>query len=155
MTTLLIILGTVVAASLQALLPTLWWLGGVRIELLPALIVYGALTLPGRQAFVLAVTAGLAQDALSAAPFGISALAYSAAALVMIFLREALHRELPWVQFGAGAVTATGSAVIACVVAGISFGTILKVLLLAAITGLITPVLFFALDLARMKWRNA
>jgi rod shape-determining protein MreD len=155
MNTLLIILGTLATASLQALLPTLCWLGGVRIELLPALVVYGALTLPGRQAFVLAVAAGLGQDALSAAPFGISALAFSAAALVMIFLRDALDRELPWMQIGAGAATSVVSAMVASFVVGISFGMIFKVLLVAAISGVITPVLFFAFDYTGMRWRSA
>lgn len=155
MNTLLIILGTLATASLQALLPTFWWLGGVRIELLPALVVYGALTLPGRQAFALAVAAGLGQDALSAAPFGISALAYSAAALVMIFLRDALDRELPWMQIGAGIATSAAAAVVASFVVGISFGMIFKILFVAAISGVITPVLFFALDYAGMRWRSA
>jgi rod shape-determining protein MreD len=154
MNTLLTIASTILMASLQSRLPTLWWLGGMRIELLPALVVYAALTLPGRQAITLAVVAGLGQDALSAAPFGITALAYTAAALVMTSMREALDRELPWVQMSAGAVTATVSSVAACFVVGISFGAIFKILLIAALSGVITPVLFFVLDFARRMWRT-
>jgi rod shape-determining protein MreD len=99
MTTLIAIAGILIAVALQARMPTLWWLGGVRVELLPALVVYAALTMHRRRALVLALVAGLAQDALSAAPFGISALAYGIATIVLTSLREALDRDLPWMQW--------------------------------------------------------
>ena len=37
MNTLIAIAGILVAVALQARMPTLWWLGGVHVELLPCL----------------------------------------------------------------------------------------------------------------------
>ena len=152
MSTLIAIAGILVVAALQTLLPTLWWLGGVRIEFLPALVAYIALTMPRGRAIALALAAGLMQDALSAAPFGVSALAYGIAAILMTNLREILDRDLPWVQMAAGGLTSMAVAVIAFFAIGISFGLVFKMALVASISGIVTVILFFALDYARMAW---
>lgn len=142
-------------AALQSRLPTMWWLGGLRVELLPALVAYSALSFRRGSAIAAAIVAGLAQDALSAAPFGITGLAYGGAALLLSGLREALDRELPWVQISAGAWTAAASATVACVVVGFSQGAMLKIVLLAALSAVIAPMVFFAADYARQLWRTA
>jgi rod shape-determining protein MreD len=152
MSTLIAIAGILVVAALQTLLPTLWWFGGVRIEFLPALVAYTALTMPRGRAIALALAAGLMQDALSAAPFGVSALAYGIAAILMTNLREILDRDLPWVQMAAGGLTSMAVAVIAFFAIGISFGMVFKMVLVALISGIVTVILFFALDYARMVW---
>lgn len=152
MNTLIAIAGILIAVALQAHMPTLWWLGGARVELLPALVVYAALTMDRRRALVLALVAGLAQDALSAAPFGISALAYGIAAVVMTSLREALDRDLPWVQWSAGTLTSVTASIIAFFVIGISIGNVLKMFMIASIAGMATVVLFFVVDYARLAW---
>jgi rod shape-determining protein MreD len=152
MNTLIAIAGILIAVALQAHMPTLWWFGGVRVELLPALVVYAALTMHRRRALVLALVAGLIQDALSAAPFGISALAYGIAAIVITSLREALDRDLPWMQWSAGALTSITASVIAFFAVGISFGNVFKMLVAACIAGMATVALFFVLDYARMAW---
>jgi rod shape-determining protein MreD len=150
MNTLIAIAGILIAVALQAHMPTLWWLGGVRVELLPALVVYAALTMHRRRALVLALVAGLIQDALSAAPFGISALAYGISAIVTTSLREALDRDLPWMQWSAGALTSITASIIAFFAVGISFGNVFKMLAAASIAGTVTLILFFVLDYARM-----
>jgi len=154
MNTLIAIVGILIAAALQARLPTLWFFGSLRIEFLPALVVYTALSMPRRSAIAIALVAGLLQDALSAAPFGVSALAYGISAILMTSLREVLDRDLPWVQMGAGALTSMAVAVIAFFSIGISFGMVFKMILVAAISGTITVLLFFVLDYARMAWGN-
>ena len=125
------------------------------MEFLPALVVYAALTMHRRRALVLALAAGLAQDALSAAPFGISALAYGVSTIVATSLREALDRDLPWVQLGAGALTSAAAAVVAFLVIGVSFGAVFKMVAVASISGIIAVMLFFVLDYTRMAWGNA
>lgn len=155
MNTLLAISGILVAAALQARMPSLWWLGGMRLEFLPAVVVYAALTTHRRRALALALVAGLTQDALSASPFGVSALAYGIAAVLATSLREALDRDLPWVQFSAGALTSLAAGFIAFCVVGISFGAIFKTALVASLSGVLTVALFFALDYARMAWGYA
>jgi cell shape-determining protein MreD len=103
----------------------------------------------------LAFAAGLMQDALSAAPFGVSALAYGVAAVLMTSLREALDRDLPWIQLGAGALASIAASIIPMFMVGISFGAVVKMLLVASISGAFTVMLFFALDYSRMVWGNA
>ncbi len=105
-----------------------------------------------RRALVLALVAGLTQDALSAAPFGITALAYGISAIVITSLREALDRDLPWMQWSAGALTSITASIIAFFAVGISIGNVLKMLMAASIAGMATVVLFFVLDYARMAW---
>jgi rod shape-determining protein MreD len=152
MTTLIAIAGILIAAALQARLPTLWWLGGVRVELMPALVVYAALSLHRRRALALALVAGLTQDALSAAPFGITALAYGISAIAATSLRDALDRDLPWMQWSAGALTSLIASIIAFFAIGISFGNLFKMLIVASAAGMATVVLFFVLDYARLAW---
>jgi rod shape-determining protein MreD len=155
MNALIAIAGILLAAALQARLPTLWGLGGVRLELLPALVVYCSLTLRRGHALVLALVAGMTQDALSAAPFGVSVLAYGVSALWITGMREILDRDLPWVQLGAGALTSVAVAVVAFCAAGVSFGALFKMVVVAATSGITTVVLFFALDYARAVWGHA
>jgi len=155
MNTLIAIAGILIAAALQARMPSLWWLGGVRVEFLPALVAYVSLTMHRGRALALALVAGMAQDALSAAPFGITALAYGIAAVWMTSLRDVLDRDLPWVQLGSGALTSVGAAVVAFFVVGASVGAVFKLCVIASITGMLTVILFFALDYSRMAWGNA
>lgn len=153
--TLIALAGILIAAALQARVPTLGWLGGVRLEFLPALVVYAALTLPRRRAIGLALVAGMMQDALSAAPFGVSVLAYGLSALLITRTGDTLDRDLPWVQMGAGALTSIAVAVIAFFAVGISLGALFKMATVALISGAITVLVFFALDYARTAWGHA
>jgi len=155
MNTLIAFTGILVAAALQARLPTFWWLGGIRLEILPALVAYATLTVPRHRAVLFALVAGMTQDALSAAPFGISVLAYGTVALLITGMRDALDRDLPVVQMGAGALASTAMALAATVAVGISVGAVFKMALVASLSGVITVLLFFALDYARTVWGRA
>ncbi len=152
MNTLMAIAGILIAAALQARLPMLWWLGGMRVELLPALVVYAALTMHRRRALALALIAGLTHDALSAAPFGISALAYGISAIVATSLRDALDRDLPWMQWSAGALASIIASIITFFATGLSFGNLFKMFVVASVAGMATVALFFVLDYARLAW---
>jgi rod shape-determining protein MreD len=152
MNTFIVIVGILAAGALQSRLPTLQWLGGVRLEFLPAVVAYVALTMQRRGALALALIAGLMQDAFSAAPFGISALAYGMCAVLMTSLREALDRDLPWVQFSAGALTSMAAAILGCFVISISVGTVFKMIVVASLSGVLTVTSFFVFDYARMTW---
>ena len=139
---LLVTLTLWLLATLQVRLPTL---AGLRIEFLPALVAYGALTFRRGNALLLALMAGFTQDALSAAPFGLTALAYGIVALLLTATRDVLDRDIPPYQFAAGALTAAAASIAACFVLGFSF----KILLVAGLAGLITPFFFFAADYTR------
>ncbi len=142
-------------AAAQAWMPAMRWLGGIRIEFLPALVPWFSFTVSRRRAITLAIIAGFAQDALSAAPFGLTAVAFVIAAIVMTGLRDVLARELPPVQLVAGAFTSALAGFAACCVAGFSFGGLFKVFVIAVITGVLTSLLFFGIEFARLFRRIA
>ena len=135
---------------LQTHLPAI---AGLRLEFLPAVVAYGALTY--RRPLWLPLVVGFTQDALSASPFGLSALAYGIAATTLASLRETFDRDLPWVQMGAGAFASTVASCAACCVVGFGGGAPLKLLLLAAISAVVTPMLFIVLDYIRYRARTA
>lgn len=142
----------VVAAACQARLPTLWWIGGLRLELLPLVVAYASMTWrrPGT-ILLYAAFAGLAQDALSAAPFGLSVVGYSAGASANIWLRRWLDRDLPWVQMLAGAVVAGANGVLGLAVTGPSVGGFSRALFLAVLAGALAPFAFLAGDALRQR----
>jgi rod shape-determining protein MreD len=145
---LLLTITLLLLATLQVRLPAIL---GLRLELLPALVAYGALTFRRGNGLLLALMAGFTQDALSAAPFGITALAYGIAALLLTALGEALNRELPPFQLVAGALVTLAAGIAASFFVGFTF----KMILVAAITGLITPIFFFAADYFRYLVKTA
>ncbi len=146
MNTFILITSLLIGSALQARLPTLWWLGGLRIEFLPALVAYAALTLRRGRALLLALAAGCLQDALSAGPFGMTALMYGTFAVAIVTVREVLDRDLPWVQMGAGALAAGAASLAACAVIGFSISAIFKIMLVALASAVVTPLVFFAID---------
>ena len=150
-----LLVGLLLAAALQAALPTWWWAGGLRLELLPAVVAYGALTLRSpRWAVVNAFLAGFAQDALSAAPFGLTALGYGLAALVLAKWQDELERELPWIQFGAGGFVLVCGSLGVLPATTLTWGTPLKIACLMCLSALVTPFVFAALDALRQEARE-
>ncbi len=141
--------------TLQAHLPALGWLGGLRLELLPCLVACGALTLRRGGALLLALGIGFAQDSLSAGPFGISALVYGVGTIALSQFGEALDRDMPLLQVGTGALLAALTAVAACTSIGFSFWAVPKIVLVAATSGIMTPVIFLAVDFVRYWGRAA
>jgi len=130
-----------VAAAVQAVLPSV---GGLRVELLPALVAVAVLSLRRGPALLLAGTAGGLQDALSAAPFGLTAFAYGVVAVVLTGLRDSLDGELPWVQMAVGGLLSAAASLAAWCVVGISTGAVFHLALLTVFSGLLTPVVFWA-----------
>ena len=126
---------------MQATLPAM---GGLRLELLPALVAVTALSLQRGPALLVALAAGFSQDALSAAPFGLTALAYGVVAVVLAGLRDSLDRDLPWVQMAAGGLLSATASLAALCVVGFSSSAVLKLVLLTGLSGLLTPVVSLA-----------
>ncbi len=152
---LLITGAALLLSALQARLPTAWWLGGIRFEFLPALVAYGALTFRHRRwVIALAVLAGLLQDALSAAPFGNTGAAYALATFAFIPLRHTFDRERLWMQMLAGAAASVAASLFACATAGFN-GAVPKIFLLAALSAVVAPFVFFALDYTKWRSRHA
>jgi rod shape-determining protein MreD len=142
-----------IGAALQARLPAIPALG-VHLEFLPALVAYGALTFGRAGMLTLALAAGFTQDALSAGPFGVTAIIYTAIALFVHGYREVFDRELAPLQIGAGVLITVASSIAACSYAGFHVSAILKIALLALLAALLTPILFFVLDFVRFQVRS-
>jgi hypothetical protein len=143
MNTLVVVTLVFILAVLQVRLPAVF---GLHVEFLPALVAYGALSFCRRNALLLALAAGFTQDTLSAAPFGITALAYGIAALLVTGLGDILDREMPALQFAAGASVSAAAALAAFCLVGFSFG----IIPVACLAGLLTLFFFFAAEYTRL-----
>jgi rod shape-determining protein MreD len=147
----ILIFATLLFAALQASLPTF---GGIRLELLPSVVTYAALTVRSRPAaVVLALIAGFAQDSLSAGPFGLSAIAYLAIALLLTGLARSFDREAFWMQMLGGALASLTGSIATMIMLGRY--DLAKALGLALISLVVTPVIFGLLDLTRWRTRRA
>ena len=140
---LLILTLMLVLGGIQARLPAL---AGLRLEFLPALVAYSALTFKQGRAILCAVAAGCLQDALSAGPFGVTACAYAIAAWVIVELGTVLDRNLPFVPLLAGSLASVAGALGALCLIGVTGAALLKLTGIALLAGLITIPVFLAVD---------
>lgn len=102
--TILLLLAALLAVFWQAASP--WparWLQA-RVDLLPALMVYAALTTGWPVMALVALVGGLGFDALSANPLGASVLPLLAVGAAIHARREVILRDQPFAQFVLGCV---------------------------------------------------
>ena len=128
------------------------WLG-VQIDLLPALMVYTALTNNVAVISVVAVFGGLCFDALSANPLGVSVLPLFLIGFVIDRARELLVRESLYAQFllGAAASAAQPLGTLFLMVnvraaPPLGWGLLWKWLVLTVSGAVATPLLFALFD---------
>jgi rod shape-determining protein MreD len=93
---------------LQAVLPTWAVAGQMPVPVLPALVVYYALTRNRAAAFWIAVSAGLVQDALGIVPLGFSSCCFAVAALLLNRYREEVFEWEDLTHMILGGVTVGG-----------------------------------------------
>jgi rod shape-determining protein MreD len=124
------------------------WLGA-QVDLLPALMVYAALSTDIATVSLLAVFGGLWFDALSANPIGISIMPLFAVGFVVYLKRELILRESSFAQFvlGAGASAIVPTLSILLLLTGgqeplLGWGSIWQWLVMAAGGAVATPILF-------------
>jgi len=77
-----------VALLAQMAIPDLAWLPGVRLALLPLIIIYGALYLEGIRVYFIAVVLGFTLDLLSPNHLGITVIEFSLLAALILTQRE-------------------------------------------------------------------
>ena len=140
---LLVLVLMLVLAGIQARLPAV---AGLHVEFLPALVAYSALTFKHGRAILCAFAAGCLQDALSAGPFGVTALAYAIAAWIIASLGTVLDRNLPFVPLLGGSLAAVAGAIGAFCIIGVTGAALLKLTGVALIAGLITIPVFRVID---------
>lgn len=110
MIVLTMIFGLIMAAVLEAVLPTWTGLGYAHVPLLLGVAVYYAVYYPTVHLLIAAILAGLLQDSLGLVPLGYSAFCFTIVALLVASFREILfiHKHLSHVLVGAicaGSVT--------------------------------------------------
>jgi rod shape-determining protein MreD len=101
---ILILLTTLLAVFFQGAFNGVRHLLGAQVDLLPALMVYTALTSGPAMMITLAVFGGLMFDTLSVNPLGVSALPLLAIGFLLQLRRDLLLREQPYAQFALGMI---------------------------------------------------
>jgi hypothetical protein len=130
---------------------------GAQIDLLPALMVYAALTHGFSTIVLLAVCGGLWFDSLSLNPLGASVLPLLASGLLIYRSRDLLMRELVYAQVilgaAAGAAQPLGTLFIllnAGAAPSLGWISLWRWVVMAAGAGAATPVCFILFD--RLRW---
>lgn len=149
----LLILSAFLAIYFQSSFDLFRNLFGTQFDFLPALIVYASLTHSILFVALFAFCSGMFYDSLSANPLGISVLPLFIVALFIYKFRVLLLRERTYPQFILG-ITASVAVPLLTLLALITvdqqplfgFGTIWQLLVLAALGGLTTPLVFRVLD---------
>jgi len=147
--TLLILLAAFFAVFLQAATTALPRLLGAQVDLLPALMVYAALTAgPGTLALV-ALCGGLWFDSLSANPLGLSVLPLALIGWLVARRRELLLRQQWFAQLVLGLAASAGAPLLGVLLllsAGreplLGWGSLWQWTVMTLLGGVATPLLF-------------
>jgi rod shape-determining protein MreD len=122
---------------------------GVQLDLLPALIVYTALTAGPPTVAALALCGGLWIDSLSANPLGISVLPLTAIGFVISLRSDLILRDQKYAQFVIGLLAsffAPALSLLLMLTAGknplIGWGTLWQLLIMTFVGGVATPLWF-------------
>lgn len=99
---ILIFAAAFLAVFWEAAFPGIRYLLGAQVSLLPALMVYAALSTGLTTMALLATAGGLMFDSLSANPLGVSTLPLFAVGLLIFLRRDLLLREQQFAQFVLG-----------------------------------------------------
>lgn len=153
MSQLSLVFALLLAALVQAMIPTTAWTGWAPAPILGALVTYFALVRPRGLVLEAAVLAGLIEDALGQMPLGTSSFAYAVAGLVMERYREdvVVRQWTTHVVFGAIVnLFVTLFALLILIKDGLIHpaGSYLALRLLGALGlgGIVTPVVFAVLE---------
>lgn len=122
---------------------------GAQIDLLPALMVFTALTSSAWMVMLLAVLGGLGFDSLSGNPLGVSIAPLAVVGFLIHLRQDLILRNLPFAQFilGAAASAATPALVLLLLLNGgkqplLGWGSLWQWLVMTAGGAAATPVVF-------------
>ena len=148
----------ILAAAFVAVFVESWFnlprrLLGVQVDLLPAMMVYAALTHGIGFVAALAFCGGLLFDSLSENPLGVSTLPLFFAGLFIYRYRGLLLRQRPYAQFVLGATASVGAPLLTVLTLLsldrtplFGWGSIWQFVVMAVFGGAMTPILFTVLD---------
>jgi rod shape-determining protein MreD len=156
MSTSILILIAVLAMGIQCTLAGVIHLAGAKLDLMPAMVTYAALTASWSQALVVAVTCGLLLDMFSFPPLGLSVPPLIVAAMLINHFQKLLYRDHALVQGTLAGATSLGVSLWTGLLLRASdhplpfdWRTALKMLLIAALAAVVAPAWCWLLDHAR------
>jgi rod shape-determining protein MreD len=147
---ILILIGALLAVFGQSTFNGIRNLLGAQIDLLPALMVYAALTASPAMMLTLAVTGGLLFDTLSANPLGTSVLPLLTVGFLIQWRRDVLLHEHGYAQFTLGLVASAVVPLLSVLILLtlgkeplLGWGSLWQWVVLSVGGGVATPVMFF------------
>jgi rod shape-determining protein MreD len=150
---ILILLAALLAVFLQGTFGGIRNLFGTQVDLLPALMVYTALTSGPAMMMTLAVFGGLMFDTLSVNPLGISVLPLLLIGFLLQLRRDLLLREQLYAQFTLGFIASAIAPVITLLTLFtlgksplLGWGSLWQWIVMSMGGGIATPVFFFLFD---------
>jgi rod shape-determining protein MreD len=142
----------VFAMALQCALAAVVNVAGVKLDLMPAMIVFAALFASWNRALFVAVAGGLLLDALSFQPPGMSVAPLVVSAAAINHFQRVLYRDNILLQFALGAGTSLAVSVWTWLLLAVSdtplpleFAIAAKMALIAMLAALGTPLLLWLL----------
>lgn len=134
--------------------------GGAKLDLMPAIVLYAALTGSWQQTMGTAVVAALLLDTPSFALLGLSVPPFLVMGLAISHFQKVLYRDHAIVQCGFAAAISLANSLWTWLVLQLTasplpmtIGVVAKILVIAALAAAVAPPLFWALDLMR-RWRR-
>lgn len=150
---ILILLAALLVVFLQGSVVSMRSVLGAQIDLLPALMVYTALTSGPTMMMTLAISGGLMNDTLSANPLGVSILPLLLIGFLLQLRRDLLLREQAYAQFMLGALASAVAPL--CVVLMLltlelspllGWGSLWQWFVMTLGGGIATPAMFYLFD---------
>jgi len=150
---ILILIAALLAVFGQSTFNGLRHLLGAQIDLLPALMVYTALTAGPAMMLLLAVTGGMLFDSLSANPLGVSVLPLLTVGFLIQWRRDLLLHEHGSARFALGLVASAVAPLLSVLILLtlgksplLGWGSLWQWVVLSVGGGVATPILFFLFD---------
>lgn len=150
---ILILLTAVLLVFFQGAFNGIRHLFGTQVDLLPALMVYTALTSGPVMMMTLAVTGGLLFDSLSVNPLGISILPLLLIGFLLQLRRDLLLRDQIYAQFALGLIASALAPVLTVLILltlekspQLGWGSLWQWVVMTGAGGLAAPIFFLTLD---------
>ncbi|MSR64655.1 MAG: rod shape-determining protein MreD [Verrucomicrobiae bacterium] len=149
----LLVFVAVLLVVLQSTMANVVTIQGAKIEMLPAFIVYCAMSTSLLTSLIVAFSGGLLQDVLSAGRLGLSALPLCGIAIILTTIRPLVFRDFFVIQIlmGSAAALFTSVWMVLCQLIAVGHSTVNQstvatIFWVVLASGVLTPLLFLVLD---------
>jgi rod shape-determining protein MreD len=160
MTIWFLIAAAAVAMGIQCSLAPVFNIGGAKLDLMPAIVLYAALTGSWQQTMGAAVVAAFLLDTPSFARLGLSVPPLIIVGLAVNHFQKLLYRDHLIVQCGFAAAFSLAASIwtwltlqLSDAPLPMSLGVLLKIVGIAALASVVAPLVFRVLDVLR-RWRR-